>query len=36
MKKIANLSRKVKAQNSIAVLNRAARVVGIDIGKEKL
>lgn len=36
MKKIANLNRKVKVQNGIVVLNKASRVVGIDIGKEKL
>jgi transposase len=35
MKKVANLNKKVKAQN-VAALNKASWVVGIDIGKEKL
>lgn len=36
MKKVTDLNRKVKAQNRVSVLNKASRVVGIDIGKEKL
>jgi transposase len=35
MKKVTNLNKKVKAQNSVT-LNKASRVVGIDIGKEQL
>jgi hypothetical protein len=35
MRKVTDLNRKVKAQNKIAVLNTASRIVGIDIGKEK-
>ena len=36
MKKIANLNKKVKVQKGIVVLNKASKVVGIDIGKKKL
>jgi len=36
MKKVTDLSKKVKVQNRNAVFNKATRVVGIDIGKEQL
>jgi transposase len=36
MKKVTNLGRKVQCQDGDVVLNKASRVVGIDIGKQEL